>query len=70
VTSGRSAMPEAAGGAAVLVDPWSPSSIAQGIRRAMRDAERLRAAGRAWSAERPWSEVGRETMQVYGRALD
>lgn len=70
VTSGRSAMPEAAGGAAVLVDPWSPSSIAQGIRSAMQDAERLRAAGRAWSAERPWSEVGRETMRVYDRALD
>ncbi len=69
VTSGRSAMPEAAGGAAVLVDPFSPSSIAGGIRRAMRDADHLRQAGCAWSAERPWSEVGRETLWVYEQAL-
>ncbi|MBA3851892.1 MAG: glycosyltransferase family 4 protein [Chloroflexi bacterium] len=69
VTSGRSAMPEAAGGAAVLVDPLSPASIAAGIRRAVQDGARLRSAGQDWAAERPWSEVGRETVQVYDRAL-
>lgn len=69
VTSGRGAMQEAAGGAAVLVDPCSSDSIAEGILRAMQDRSRLREAGRAWAAERSWSEVGRETMQVYDRAL-
>lgn len=69
VTSGRSAMPEAAGGASVLVDPWSPQSIAQGIRQAMREDERLREAGRAWSRQRPWSQVAQETIEVYDRAL-
>ncbi|MDQ3553105.1 MAG: glycosyltransferase family 4 protein [Chloroflexota bacterium] len=69
VTSGRSAMPEAAGGAAVLVDPFSPSSIAEGIRRAVRGADQLRQAGCIWSAQRPWSAVGRETLRVYEQAL-
>jgi glycosyltransferase involved in cell wall biosynthesis len=37
VTSNVSAMPEIAGGAAELVDPWSASSIRQGIDRVIHD---------------------------------
>jgi alpha-1,3-rhamnosyl/mannosyltransferase len=48
VTSDRSAMREVAGGAAVLVDPDDPEAIADGVARAVADAEtrrRLVAAG-------------------------
>ena len=42
VTSNVSSLPEVAGGAALLVDPYDPASIADGICRAVTD-EALRA---------------------------
>ncbi len=45
VTSQRSCMPETAGGAALLVDPSSPDSIARAIIDATADSDRLRDAG-------------------------
>ena len=68
VTSNLSSMPEAAGGAAVLVDPLDDSSIAEGIRTALRDADDLRQAGLARAARLGWDRTARETEHVYEAA--
>jgi hypothetical protein len=61
-------MPEAAGGAAVLVDPYDVGSIAAGLADALRRREELSVAGRARVAGRTWLDVARETLDVYKRA--
>jgi len=68
VTSTVSALPETAGGAAVLVDPYDVGSIAAGIVEAMDRRDALVAAGRARVAGRSWLDVGRETLDAYRRA--
>jgi glycosyltransferase involved in cell wall biosynthesis len=70
VTSNLSSMPEVAGGAAVLVDPRSPSGIAHGIERALRERKFLVASGLARARARSWADVARETAVVYGEALE
>jgi glycosyltransferase involved in cell wall biosynthesis len=69
VTSRVSAMPEAAGGAGVLVDPRDVEDIARGISTAIRGHDGLVAAGRARSAGRTWVDVANETIGVYRWAL-
>ena len=66
VTSDVSAMPETAGGAAVLCDPKDPSSIARAIRE-VGDAgpERLRSRGLQRASEFHWAHTAEETLQVY-----
>lgn len=61
VASARGAIPEVAGGAAILVGP-EPGSIAEGLRTALEPAaaDRLRAAGPA--------RAGRYTREAMGRA--
>jgi len=71
VTADRYGTKELAEGAAVLVDPESVESIADGIRRVLDDAElrsRLVTAGRARSGEFRWERTARETLQVLERA--
>ena len=68
VTSSTSSLPEAAGGAAILVDPLDVGSIADGLAEAIRRNENLSEAGRARAAGRTWLDVGRETLDAYGRA--
>ncbi len=68
VTSNVSSMPEAAGGAAVLVDPLDDSSIAEGIRAALRDANDLREGGLARAAQLSWGRTAHETERVYEAA--
>jgi glycosyltransferase involved in cell wall biosynthesis len=65
VTSRVSALPETAGGAAVLVDPWDPGAIARGIMEAMARQDDLVARGAARTAGRDWSLVAAETLDVY-----
>lgn len=69
VTSRVSSMPEVAGGAAVLVDPTDVGSIADGITEAIGRQDELRAAGRARASARTWLDVGRDTLEVYERAI-
>lgn len=69
VTSRVSSLPEAAGGAAVLVDPHDVGSIAAGLVEAMARRTELAALGRARAAGRTWLDVGRETLAVYERAI-
>ena len=69
VTSRGGATEEVAGGAAVLVDPLDPASIAAGIDDADRRRVELRALGLARARSFSWDDVGRQTVQVYEEAL-
>jgi glycosyltransferase involved in cell wall biosynthesis len=69
VTSTTSAMPETAGGAAVLVDPGSVGAIAAGIRQAFDRRDELVAAGLRRVAGWTWDDVARATLEVYDAAL-
>jgi glycosyltransferase involved in cell wall biosynthesis len=73
VTSDRSAMPEVADGAAVLVDPYDISAIAAALRRvvddrALRDA--MRAKGLARAAVLDWRAFAAENLALYRRVLE
>lgn len=74
VTAAVSSLPEVAGEAAVLVDPLSVESIAAGIRRALAEGERLRAAGPAQAGRFSWGAAARELLTCYealaGRGRD
>ncbi|MBA2357134.1 MAG: glycosyltransferase family 4 protein [Actinobacteria bacterium] len=65
VTSAGGALEEVAGGAAVLVDPLEPGSIAAGIERAVASRDRLRRAGLARARDFDWAATARATVDVY-----
>jgi glycosyltransferase involved in cell wall biosynthesis len=66
VTSDTSAMPETAGGAAVLSDPRDPASIARAIVEAAGPAgTRLRELGLRRAGEFTWAATGVATLDVY-----
>lgn len=72
VVSDRPAMPEMAGGAALLVDPESVPSIAEGISRVLGDAD-LRSDLARKGAERArffdWSRSALELREVFAEAV-
>ena len=68
VTSNRSSLPEVVGDAAVLVDPYSAASIAEGIQRVLGDADlrrTLAARGLARAMEFSWEASVRRIHEVY-----
>ena len=66
VTSDTSAMPETAGGAAVLADPKDPASIARAIVEAAGpQRDRLREAGLRRASQFTWAATGAATLDVY-----
>ena len=66
VTSDTSAMPETAGGAALLADPPIPESLAAAMVEACGpEAERLRAAGPGGRASSPGRAPRERTLDVY-----
>jgi glycosyltransferase involved in cell wall biosynthesis len=68
LTSNVSSLPEVAGGAAMLVDPYNVDDIARGIHRALTDpAWRAFAvdAGRARALQLSWDENARQTERLY-----
>jgi glycosyltransferase involved in cell wall biosynthesis len=70
VTTDRYGTKELAEGAAILVDPESVESIAEGIRRVLDDSTRraeLIAAGRSRSAGFQWRRCAAETLGVLER---
>ena len=72
LTSNGSCLPEIAGDAAVLVDPYSAGDIARGITSVMTDpalAARLRDLGLARAGQFTWERTARETLAAYRRAL-
>jgi glycosyltransferase involved in cell wall biosynthesis len=64
VTSNTSAMPETAGGAAVLADPREPASIAQAMVKAA-GQDRLRDRGLRRAGEFTWGATAASTLDVY-----
>lgn len=72
VTSSTSAMPEVAGGAALLADPHDPASIARQLLVATRDptqAQRLRDAGLARVRALSWRDFAIANVEIYRRVL-
>jgi glycosyltransferase involved in cell wall biosynthesis len=68
VTSDRSSLPEVVGECAILVNPSDPTSIADGIVRAIDDAElrhRLSQGGPERAKRFSWERMAEETLAVY-----
>jgi glycosyltransferase involved in cell wall biosynthesis len=69
VASTAGALPEVAGEAAVLVPPRDPAALAEGVRQALADRERLRRLGLERSRRFTWEETARRTAAVYEELL-
>jgi glycosyltransferase involved in cell wall biosynthesis len=68
VTSNVSSLPEVAGEAAVLVDPYDVDSIAEGLRRVLSDpalAAELGRKGQERAREFSWERSVARTRQLY-----
>ena len=72
ITSTTGAAPEVAGGAAILVDPFSVQSIEGGIEQATRgeEAARLQALGHQRARLFNWSDAADATIETYRRAMN
>ena len=71
VTSDTSAMPETAGGAAVLADPRDPGSIARAIVEAAGpEGDRLRELGTKRAGQFTWGATAAATLDVYREAAE
>lgn len=71
VTSDVSAMPEIAGGAALLCDPHDPASIAKAIVEAVApERDCLRDAGLRRAGEFTWGTTAAQTLDVYRDVAD
>ena len=69
VTSNVSSLPEVAGDAAVLVDPYDPHAIADGIYRVLTDEDlrhSLRQKGLARAKQFSWEQSVRRIREIYG----
>ena len=72
VTSNTSSLPEVAGDAALLVDPYDVRQIAQAMWLVLSQpalAAELRARGLARAAQFTWERTARETIAVYERVV-
>ena len=72
VTSTRSALPEVAGDAALLVDPEDTTGLARSLRELTREPdlrEDLARRGRDRAREFTWEDAARRTWDVYSRLL-
>jgi glycosyltransferase involved in cell wall biosynthesis len=68
VTSNVSSLPEVAGGAALLVDPYDPEAIAGAVRMVLTDQtlrEDLRRRGLARAREFSWAKAIERVRQIY-----
>lgn len=68
ITSNTTSLPETAGGAALLIDPFSEEDFATAMGRLAEDEklrEELRAKGRARAREFTWEAAARKTLAIY-----
>lgn len=67
LTSSTASAPEVAGGAAVLVDPFSVESIEAGLDRVTdsEEAQRLRSLGRERARHFDWNAAASRTVEIY-----
>ena len=73
ITSNTTALPEAAGDAALLVNPEDTMAIAQAMRRVLDEPDlraALRARGFAHARQFTWAQTARATAEAYQAALD
>jgi glycosyltransferase involved in cell wall biosynthesis len=73
VTSNVSSLPEVAGDAAVLVDPYDPEAIAGGIYRVLTDEHlrrSLRTRGLARAHQFSWEASARRVREIYGEVAE
>jgi glycosyltransferase involved in cell wall biosynthesis len=73
VISNVSSLPEVAGEAALLVDPYNVETIALAMRHVLSDpalAAELRARGLAQASKYTWERTAKETLDAYQRAMD
>jgi glycosyltransferase involved in cell wall biosynthesis len=71
VTSNVSSLPEVAGDAALLVDPYDPRAIADGIERVLTDEQlrrELRVKGLARAKQFSWEDSVRRVHEIYAEA--
>jgi len=68
VTSNISSMPEIAGRAAVLVDPLSVKDINGGIKKMIKEKEKLVKLGFKRVGDFSWQKTARQTLDVYKEA--
>jgi glycosyltransferase involved in cell wall biosynthesis len=67
ITSNRSSLPEVAGDAAILIDPFSPPAITAAMQQVADDSTtqtQLQAAGLARAAQFSWAKTAAATRQV------
>ena len=72
VTSNSSSLPEVAGDAAILVDPYKVEAIAEAMQRVLSDsalATAMRKKGLAQATKFTWARAAKETMAVYEQVL-
>ena len=69
VAAAAGAVPEVAGDAAILFEPGDAEALADGVRRALADRERLVAAGLERASQFSWAETARRTLAVYRELL-
>jgi glycosyltransferase involved in cell wall biosynthesis len=69
VTTTAGALPEVAGGAAVLVEPGDAEALAGAIERAIAERPRLVEKGLARAGNFSWTETARRTADVYRELL-
>jgi glycosyltransferase involved in cell wall biosynthesis len=69
VASAHGSMDEASGDAALRADPDDPDALADGIRRAVDERERLVPLGRAHAREFTWERVGQIMLAAYRERL-
>ncbi len=70
VTSRESSMPEVAGNAAILVDPFSIKSIADGLVSAVKQRNKLMQKSHSQLKKFSWEKTARETLKVYKLAAN
>ena len=73
VTSNVSCLPEIAGDSAILADPFSVESIADGLRRALTlepsTRERMVTAGRERARQFSWQRAADEYLKIYSELI-
>ena len=73
ITSDRSAMPEVAGAAALLVDPFDSNAMASALQQIATDAElreSLSAKGLARAEQLSWRQCAEQHIEVYRQVLE
>lgn len=73
ITSNCSSMPEVAGKAAILVDPWDAEEIAEAVNELASSKERrdeIIRAGRRRLKDFSWTATAKKTVEVYEKVLN